>query len=374
MLVIACPCAAGLATPTAVSASIGQAARRGILIKGGLHVEAAAHVNTVVFDKTGTLTTGRPEISHSFMTNAGAKIGFDQCLALAASGEQHCSHPLAFCLVRAAEEKKINLHALKEFKTIAGRGVEASLENGAVLHIGSEKFMRDSTIEFPADLTAAHLSAKFLGESLVYLAENGTLLSVFVVQDKIRPEAKETILKLQKMGITRIVLATGDLERSAQHVADQLGIVEVYSELLPEEKLNIIAELQGQGLKVAMIGDGINDAQAFINSDLSIAMGAGRCDVAIETADVTLARDNLSLVVDTLDISRKTLRTIHQNFFFSIGINGLGVGVGALGKLSPFAAAIVHNASTIAVVLNSFRLGREVARGNPLTLLKEIKI
>jgi len=374
MLVIACPCAAGLATPTAVSASIGQAARRGILIKGGTHVEAASHIDTVVFDKTGTLTAGHPTVQEFISARPTPVLSYYQCLAFAAAAETHSTHPLAQCLINEAKKENLELAAVRDFTTIPGKGIAVVLEGGQNIHVGSKAYMRQIQVQVPSHLSHMALAEKFLGDSLVYLAREDEFLGVFVVQDQIRSEAAATLEKIRALGVKRIILATGDQAATARYVANILGIDEVHSEMLPADKLKLVESLKQSGHKIAMVGDGVNDAQALSAADLSIAMGAGRCDVAIETADITLARDDLQLLAETLDISQRTLRTIHQNLFFSVGINALGVGYGALGKLSPFAGAIVHNASTIAVILNSFKLGRDVAKANPLTLLKEIKI
>jgi len=212
------------------------------------------------------------------------------------------------------------------------------------------------------------------GESLVYFAMDGVFLGTFVIQDTVRKEASDMLKKLKTLGIQRVILATGDQKMAAVQVARELGISEVHAELLPEQKLDLVQRMKRQGWKVAMVGDGVNDAQALAEADLSIAMGGGRCDIAIEAADITLARNDLMLVADTLEISQQTLKTIYQNFVASVGINAGGIVIGAMGRLSPFSAAIVHNASTIAVVLNSLRLGRQVARSNPLSVLKEVKI
>ena len=194
------------------------------------------------------------------------------------------------------------------------------------------------------------------------------------MQDTIRPEAHDLLARLQQLGIRRVLLASGDRKAAALSIGRELGIQEVHAELLPEDKLKLVKALRAEGCKVAMVGDGVNDAQALAEADLSIAMGAGRCDIAIEAADVTLARNDLMMVAETIDISQKTLKTIYQNFVAAVGINAGGLVVSSFGKLSPFSAAIVHNASTIAVVLNSLRLGKEVAGGNPLETLKEVKI
>ena len=373
MLVIACPCAAGLATPTAVSASIGQAARKGILIKGGTHIEAAAKIDTIIFDKTGTLTVGTPTLNHFLSAHAVAGLTFEKCLKLAASAEQHTTHPLGLVLVKEAKAKNLELFRLEKHKIHPGMGVVAEI-NGQTIHIGNRRFMAKSTIQVASAFDSEAQQGFIAGESILYFAVDGTLHGAFIVQDQVRPEAAELIASLRELGIKRILLASGDQKIAAEFIANQLGISEIHSELLPNDKLRLLHELQKAGHKVAMVGDGINDAQALAAADLSIAMGAGRCDIAIEAADVTLARNDLMLVKETIDISQKTLKTIHQNFFASVGINAGGLVFSAVGKLSPFSAAIVHNASTIVVILNSLRLGKQVAGSNPLKILTEVKV
>lgn len=373
MLVIACPCAAGLATPTAVSASIGQAARRGILIKGGTHIESAAHVDVVIFDKTGTLTEGLAKVQQFIPTTEGVQFGIDHCLQIAASAEQYTTHPLGISIVREAKERQLSFFIVKTHKVHPGLGIFALVE-GKKIHIGNRKLMSSIDLMIPVSVEKQASEHFIAGESLVHLAVDGVFLGTFVIQDTIRKEAHEMLTKLKALGIKRVLLATGDQKISANLIARKLGISEVHSELLPEQKLELVQRLKRQGWKVAMVGDGVNDAQALAEADLSIAMGGGRCDIAIEAADVTLARNDLMLVADTLEISQQTLKTIYQNFVASVGINAGGIVIGAMGRLSPFSAAIVHNASTIAVVLNSLRLGRQVAKSNPLSVLKEVKI
>ena len=373
MLVIACPCAAGLATPTAVSASIGQAARKGILIKGGTHLESAAHIDTVIFDKTGTLTKGEATLNRFIEVEEGKSPGFLECLRVAASAEQHTTHPLGLVLVNEARKKKLTLIPVVTHKVHPGMGVIATVKDQAV-RIGNRRFMNVHGIAVPESLESQALSGFVAGESILYLAIDEKLEGAFIVQDTLRPEAGEMLDRLRKLGIKRVLLASGDQKIVAEYIARQVGITEVHSELLPEDKLKLVADLKAKGHKVAMVGDGINDAQALAEADLSIAMGGGHCDIAIETADVTLARNDLLLVAETLDISQKTLKTIYQNFAAAVGINAGGLAFSAVGQLSPFSAAIVHNASTIAVVLNSLRLGKQVAGSNPLDTLKEVKI
>jgi cation-transporting P-type ATPase C len=370
MLVIACPCAAGLATPTAVSASIGQAARRGILIKGGTHVEMAAKIDTVIFDKTGTLTLGEPHLTHFVPTSLGKKLGEEKCLQLAASAEQYTTHPLGLALVQEAKKREIELCPVKSHKTHPGLGVSALLGDKQI-HIGNRHFMEQCKIEGDIDTEGRRFAT---GESLLYFAVDEKLCGLFTVQDKLRPEAHEALERLKKLGVKRILLASGDQKLTAEHIAKEVGIKEVHAELLPADKLALVAKLKKSGARVAMVGDGINDAQALTEAHLSIAMGGGHCDIAIETADVTLAKNDLLLIADTLDISQRTLRTIYQNFIAAVGINSGGLLISTFGTLTPFSAAIVHNASTIVVVLNSLRLGREIAPASLLKMIKEVKV
>lgn len=369
MLVIACPCAAGLATPTAVSASIGQAARRGILIKGGTHVEMAAKIDTIIFDKTGTLTLGEPQVTGFYATSVGKKWGEEKCLQLAASAERYTTHPLGLALLAEAKSRSIELMAVSSHMAHAGLGISAAL-GARQVHIGNRAFMEQSEVK--GEIDAKELGDNS-GESLLYVAVDGTLAGIFTVKDKLRPEAHEALRKLRSLGVKRILLASGDRRAVAEQIAREIGIKEVHAELLPADKLALVAKLKASGAKVAMVGDGINDAQALTEAHLSIAMGGGHCDIAIETADVTLARNDLLLLGDTLDISQRTLRTIYQNFAAAVGINSGGLLISTFGTLTPFSAAIVHNASTIVVVLNSLRLGRQVAPKTLVKLIKEIK-
>jgi cation-transporting P-type ATPase C len=368
MLVIACPCAAGLATPTAVSAAIGQAARKGILIKGGTYVEMAARVDTLIFDKTGTLTEGTPRFQR-FIRLGDVRLSDEDILRLAASAEQHSTHPLGAALVAESKRRGIALAQVQSFKQLPGLGIDSVVEQKRIC-IGNRRYFTSLGFDLPPAESAEGASL----ETLLFFAMEDKTLGTLVVLDPIRAEAHAALAKLAALGIKRIVLASGDRPDVAAHVAHLLGITEVHAEMMPEDKLTLVRDLRASGRRVAMVGDGINDAQALAEADLSIAMGGGHCDIAIETADVTLGRNDLMLVPEVIDISRRTLRTIYENFIASVGINAGGVVFGAVGKLSPFSAAIVHNAATIAVVLNSLKLGRQVAGSNPLTLLGEVKI
>ncbi|WP_394828790.1 heavy metal translocating P-type ATPase [Pendulispora albinea] len=359
MLVIACPCAAGLATPTAVFASIGGAAKRGILIKGGVHLEGAAHVDALVLDKTGTLTVGAPSMTALTLSEIGRARGESECIRLAAAVERHATHPLALAIVKEARKRGLTPGHVVDYRPHPGFGVEGMVD-GVRVQIGSRAFLERAGVAMPA-IDAQPDPAIQAAQSLVHLALDGHDAATFGVADAVRPEALAAIELVRKLGVKRILLATGDRAAPAQYVAAELGIEEVHAEMLPQDKFGLIDRLRAEGYRVAMVGDGINDAQALAHADVSIAMGEGRCDLAIETADVTLARNDLFLVPEALGIAKNALRTIHENFGASIGVNLVGLGFGALGRLSPFTAAIVHNLSTIAVVLNSFALQKKTA-------------
>ncbi|MBK7772740.1 MAG: cation-translocating P-type ATPase [Sandaracinaceae bacterium] len=362
MLVIACPCAAGLATPTAVAAAIGSAARRGILVKGGLHLETAAGVDTLIFDKTGTLTEGNPRVTSLELTPAGEQLGRAEVLRLVGSAEQHTTHPLGQALVTLARDAGAVLEPVESVQTIEGQGLLARFSNSE-LRVGNARLMAAAGISLTGfdGLDSGQRSEAFF-------ARGDTLLGRALIEDAVRHDARAVLDALRARG-HRVILASGDRAPVVTAVAAALGFApeDVLAEQLPQDKFNLVDTLRAAGHRVAMVGDGVNDAQALAHADLSIAMGSGRCDLAIETADVTLARDELGLVIATMNVADKTLRTIYTNLAASIGVNALGIAAGSMGNLTPFAAAIVHNLSTIAVVLNSFRLGhslnRELASG-----------
>jgi cation-transporting P-type ATPase C len=402
ILVIACPCAAGLATPTAVSAAIANAARRGILIKGGLHLETAGRVDAVVFDKTGTLTAGAPRVTRVLAT--AARYTPERVLALAASGELHSQHPLAAAVLQHTQEREIAIPPHSEYEIIVGHGVRFAI-GGQRLVIGSRHMLQDFGVPVAAADETEAQRLRELGETVLWVAEvpmgaappvehqvrghpegeaavlpgaveatasatvvpappgtgpapGGSVIGMIGVADVIRPEAREALAALREAGVQEIHMITGDSRESAGIVAEQLGIdpAHVIPEAMPEEKFRLVRRLQAAGRTVALVGDGINDAPALAAADVGVAMGHGGADVALEAADIALAADDIRHVADVMRLSRRTMRLVRQNFGFSLGINGIGVVAGALGLLSPFAAAVVHNVSTVAVVLNSGRL------------------
>lgn len=355
MLLVACPCTAGLATPTAVSAAIGNGARRGILIKGGTSLEAAAGVDCVVLDKTGTLTAGQPRVEH--VISCDPAIRPEEILSVAASGELHSLHPLALAVVRHSRDRELEIPEHESCELMPGRGMRCSLDGDHIL-IGSRRLMDEFEVGVPAWACRRSESLRGQGETVLYVGVNGRLLGLLGIVDTIRPEARLLPGSLREAGIHRLVILSGDAAGPAEHVARELGVEEFHSGLLPEEKLQHLGELQRQGHAVAMVGDGVNDGPSLAAADLGIAIGARGSDVAIEAADVVLADGDLGGVTSAIDLSRRMLGVVKQNYAFALGLNGLGMALGALGLLNPFVAAAVHNLSTVAVVLNSSRLIR----------------
>lgn len=355
MLLVACPCAVGLSTPTAISAAIGNGARRGILIKGGSHLEAAGLVDAVVFDKTGTLTVGRPVVTNivSFHDDWTP----EQVLAYAASSEIHSRHPLAEAVIRSTEERHIAIPAHEECEVLVGLGMR-TISDGRLLLLGSPTLLGGENV------AVSDLAADWVGklqreaQTPLLLAVDGILVGLISLRDEVRPEAFEVLARLRRDGVKRILMLTGDHPETAAAVAEELGISEWRSEVMPEDKLAAVRALQDEGYTVAMVGDGTNDAPALAAADIGIAMGLAGTDVAVETADVALASDDLSRVLDVRDLGCHAVGVIRQNYGMSIAVNAIGLLVSAGGALSPVLAAILHNASSVAVVGNSSRLIR----------------
>ncbi|MEO8816563.1 MAG: manganese-exporting P-type ATPase CtpC [Mycobacterium sp.] len=355
MLLIACPCAVGLSTPTAFSAAIGNGARRGILIKGGSHLEQAGRVDAIVFDKTGTLTVGRPVVTNIVAIHKDWRP--DQVLAYAASSELHSRHPLAEAVIRSTEERHISIPPHEECEVLVGLGIRTRAD-GRTLLLGSPALLRGEKVRIPKK--AADWVAKLRGqaETPLLLAVDGTLVGLISLRDEVRPEALGVLNKLRAKGIRRIVMLTGDHPETAAAVAAELSIDEWRAEVLPEEKLEVVRALQSEGYVVGMVGDGVNDAPALAAADMGIAMGLAGTDVAVETADVALANDDLERLLDVRDLGNRAVTVIRQNYGMSIAVNAVGLLIGAGGALSPVLAAILHNASSVAVVANSSRLIR----------------
>ncbi len=355
MLLIACPCAVGLATPTAISAAIGNGARRGILIKGGSHLEQAGQVDAIVFDKTGTLTVGRPVVTNIIALHKDWQP--EQVLAYAASSEIHSRHPLAEAVIRSTEERHISIPPHEECEVLVGLGMR-TWADGRTLLLGSPSLLRAEKVKVSKKASEWVDKLRREAETPLLLAVDGTLVGLISLRDEVRPEAAEVLKRLRANGIRRIVMLTGDHPDIAEVVAAELGIDEWRAEVMPEDKLTAVRELQDEGFVVGMVGDGINDAPALAAADIGIAMGLAGTDVAVETADVALANDDLHRLLDVRDLGARAVDVIRENYGMSIAVNAAGLIIGAGGALSPVLAAILHNASSVAVVANSSRLIR----------------
>jgi cation-transporting P-type ATPase C len=354
-LLIACPCAVGLSTPTAISAAIGNGARRGILIKGGSHLEQAGRVDAIVFDKTGTLTVGRPVVTNIIALHNDWQP--EQVLAYAASSELHSRHPLAEAVIRSTEERRITIPPHEECEVLVGLGMR-TWADGRTLLLGSPSLLRAENVTVSQEAGDWVDKLRRQAETPLLLAVDGTLVGLISLRDEIRAEAPDVLNKLRANGIRRVVMLTGDHPEIAKVVADDLGIDEWRAEVLPEDKLEVVRKLQDEGYIVGMVGDGINDAPALAAANIGIAMGLAGTDVAVETADVALANDDLRRLLDVRDLGARAVDVIQQNYGMSIAVNAAGLLIGAGGALSPVLAAILHNASSVAVVANSSRLIR----------------
>ena len=354
VLIIACPCALGLATPMSVMMAVGKAAEYGILIRQGEALQTAAHLDTVVLDKTGTVTEGRPSITQVVATQG---VSEDEILRLAAALEAGSEHPLARAVLAAAAERGLQAPPVSDFRAFNGKGVSARLE-GATLRLGNRRWLAQQGVNGDLEPLAAHL-----GEAVtpLFLARDDQPLGVLGVADRIKPDAAEAVARLRASGL-RVIMITGDVPGTANAIARQAGIDEVLAEVLPEDKARHVGDLQQQGRKVAMVGDGINDAPALARADVGFAIGAGT-DVAIESAAITLMGGSLHGVADAMALSRATLRNIKQNLFGAFVYNSLGVPIAA-GVLFPFTgwllspviAGAAMSLSSVTVVSNANRL------------------
>ena len=355
ILVIACPCALVLATPTAVVASVGNAAKRGVLIKGGVSIENCAKITTICFDKTGTITKGKPKVVNFINFN---KVQDKEVLEVIAIVEKNSQHPIAKSLINFIEEEgSIELNSLPstKFEMLFGRGVRVYNDND-IYEVSNRKALAD--IKTIGDEVKDYLNVQEgLGRTSLVIIKNGEVIGGVSVADTIRETVKDTINELRKIGIKRIIMLTGDNEATAKAICDEAGISEYKANLLPEEKLDFIRTLQSEGEKVAMIGDGVNDAPALVLSDVGIAMGAAGTDVAIEAASIALMSDRIEMLPAIFALSNRTYGIIKQNIWiFAVLVNVIGVSISSLGWLNPIMASIIHNASSVFVVINSSRL------------------
>lgn len=356
VLVIACPCALGLATPTAIMVGTGKGAENGVLIKSGDALETTHKIQTIVFDKTGTITEGKPKVTDIVTENDMSR---DELLRLAASAEKGSEHPLGEAIVNGAEEKNLAFAKTEDFAAIPGHGIEVTIE-GSRLLLGNKKLMDDRGISLGnLGVTSDQLAEQ--GKTPMYIAKDGKIAGIIAVADTIKPNSIPAIKKLHQMGI-EVAMITGDNKRTAQAIAKQVGIDRVLSEVLPEDKANEVMKLQKEGKKVAMVGDGINDAPALAQADIGIAIGSGT-DVAMESADIVLMRSDLMDVPTAVELSKATIKNIKENLFWAFAYNTLGIPV-AMGVLylfggpllNPMIAGAAMSFSSVSVLLNALRL------------------
>jgi len=349
VLLVACPCAFAIATPTAVTAGIANMARRAVLIKGGIFLELAQKMDVLLVDKTGTFTFGKPKVVDVIAFDG---ILEEEVLRLAAIAEKYSEHPLAMSVIACAKKGGIEVPDPTEFNIEVGMGVTAQLDGKEIL-VGKNKFLQDNGICVAKYIEYAISEQTEQGRTAILVANDMKPVGLIAIADEIRPETPRAIASLKAMGIKKIIMLTGDNHKVAKSVAKEIGVDDFQAELLPEQKLQFVEKLQKQGSVVGMIGDGINDAPALALADVGIAMGAAGTDVAVETADVTLMNDDLSRVVNFMDMSRKVMSRIKLNIFFSMMYNVIGFILAGFGILTPILAVIFQEAGCITVVFSS---------------------
>lgn len=351
ILIVFCPCVMVLATPTALVASIGNAALRGSLVKKGATVEAMAKVTAVAFDKTGTLTFGQPRLT---AIQPLEEVPENEVLRLAAIAEKLSEHPLGRAVVQAASARALSVPDSEEFTVLPGLGVQARIEGSEVV-IGRPRLLSGQGIAVDSEVQARTTELAAAGRTVILVARNSQVVGMLVLEDTLRPEASSVITQLKKLGI-RTVLVTGDNTVTAERIAGELGISEIHAEVLPAQKVEIVKRLQTQGFNVAFVGDGVNDGPALATANVGVAMGLGGTDVAIETAEIALLSDDLTKLPHLLSLSRQAMRAIKQNLIFSLSVLAIAVGLAIPGILSPVTGALLHELSSIPVIANSARL------------------
>lgn len=354
VIIVAGACGVAAGTPLAILAGIGSAARRGIIVKGGLYLEKLAEIDTIILDKTGTLTMGIPEVTGIRVTDGATER---EVLENAAIAEQHSEHPIGEAVIRKSRAAKVSLREYSDLQYIPGKGVTC-LDRGSKVVVGTRTLLEENGID--ANGAASFQSDTKPGETLVYVGRNKTVLGTLTIADQLRSEAIQAVDQLKKQGY-RTILLSGDSSEAASAIGAQLGVHEAIGNLLPEQKLEKVRELLQQGRKVAMVGDGVNDGPALAEATVGIAMGGGT-DVALETADITLMTSDLSRLTEVLGIAKRCYRVIMFNFWGTIAVDTLGIVLAFCGLLAPIIAALIHVGSELAFILNSARLFRSPVR------------
>lgn len=348
VLVIACPCSLGLATPTAIMVSTGRGAEMGILIKGGEYLEKVHEINAIVFDKTGTITKGEPEVTDVI----GFDLEEDDILKIGLSVENKSEHPLGKAIVNKGKEKGLDIEEVQEFEAIPGRGIWAKLHEYDI-YLGNRKLMEEKNIDI-SNREEEIVNLEEEGKTAMLLAINGTISGIIGVADTLKENSREVIGELKNMGL-EIYMITGDNVRTAKAIGKELGIVNIIADVLPENKAEKIEELKGKGKKVAMVGDGINDAPALATANVGFALSTGT-DIAMESSDITLMGGNLKGIPTAMKLSRRTMKIIKENLFWAFIYNAIGIPIAALGFLNPMLAGTAMAFSSVSVVTNSLRL------------------
>jgi Cu+-exporting ATPase len=353
VLVAACPCAVGLATPLSVVAAVGSGARRGLLIKGGLALEQLASVDTLVVDKTGTLTSGHPQVTT--IVSWTGELTQEDVLAWAAALEQAAAHPLASAIVQAANVRQLLIPLIEESSVRPSRGVVGHTQDAFFL-LGAQRLLDEEGVQLSPEHQGEIAELEAAGQTVLTLVRNGKVMGLLAVADTLRPEVPAALKQVRALGIARILLLTGDHEHAARSIAQAAGISEVHAQLLPEEKIALVKQLQAEGRRVLMVGDGINDAPALTEASVGIAMGTIGTAVAQEAADVALLRDDWNQVPEAIRLGRRTARTIRQNIFFGVGFTALVMGLASFGIIGSIVAAASQSVPDVAVALNATRL------------------
>lgn len=348
VLVVFCPCALALATPTSIMAAVGQAAKNGVLIKSGEALEKMGKVNCIAFDKTGTLTFGKLKISDIITTSSATE---NELLKLACSSEKRSEHPLGKAIVEHGKKQNVEFLEMEDFKMILGKGIAAKIENNEI-YCGNSRFLQEQGIILDENIESILENIRKQGKVSILVGKNRECIGIIALSDTIRPTAKEIVVKLKNMG-TRVVLLTGDHKQTADYFAEEVGIENVYSELLPAEKVTYIKKLEEDGNKVCMIGDGVNDAPALKTADVGVSMASMGTDIAVEASDIALMGDNIEKIPYLKKLSTATIKTIKFNITASMVINLAAIILSVMGLLNPITGALVHNVGSVLVVLNA---------------------